>query len=380
MSEVIRLALVAGEASGDYLGGEFARSVIEQAPMGVEIRGVAGPEMIAAGVDPIFTIDELGVMGFGDVIMALPRLIGCFNRLAAVLEVWRPHALVTIDNQEFSLRLHERLAGMECRHIHYVAPQAWAWRPWRARRLARSVDRLLTLFPFEPAFFEPHGLACDHVGHPAVDRACAMIPVLRGPAEPSPERLCLMPGSRTAEIRRHLPLMLEAARSLRRKVVALEVVLPVVPTMRNVVSSLLSESDLDCRILDSDDRRWEIFANSRVAVACLGTATLELALSGCPMVAIYRTDALSAVIARHLVRTPYLSLPNILLDMPIVPEMVQDGLDCETLQRTLDLLWFDDHARGRQIGNFARLRSIMQPPHGQTAARTAAHAVLKEIV
>ncbi|MEZ5823509.1 MAG: lipid-A-disaccharide synthase [Geminicoccaceae bacterium] len=374
MNAAKRLILVAGEPSGDRLGAELVRALRRRCDFNLSFFGVAGAAMQAEGVSSAFAIEDLSIMGFLDVPRALPRLAARLHGLARESADWRPHAIVTIDSPEFSLRIQRRLEVLGCPRIHYVAPKAWAWRPGRARHLARDVDMVLALFPFEPDFFASYCVRCDFVGHPALDRARRTI----GSGWDNDHRpcICILPGSRRSEVSRHLPAMIEACEALRTRVPDLLVAVPTVDAVVDEVRKRVPADERHYRLVSDPETRWAVFRAARMAIAKLGTISLELAFANCPFVSIYRTDPVSAAVARRLVRSRFLALPNILLDEPLVPEIVQGDLNRQTLEKAVLDLWFDDQRRTRQRDGFERLRDIMDPGDGRTASERAADSIL----
>ncbi|MCB9678550.1 MAG: lipid-A-disaccharide synthase [Alphaproteobacteria bacterium] len=283
-----RAVLVAGERSGDQLGAALA------AHLDADLHGVCGPAMQAAGVRPLASIDALSLVGLTEVVRHLPRLAGLLATLERDILALRPEVVVTIDSPSFALRLARRLKG-RVRVVHWVAPQVWAWRPGRAARVAASVDALACLLPFEPALFGP---VATFTGHPAA----------AAPRSARPEALGIAAGSRDSERARLGPVFASVAADI-----GLPVVEAVPPGMAPVVPG--------ARVVPSVPAMAQ---EVRAALTCAGTATLELAAAGVPMVAAYQTSALTHRIARRLVRVPYLALPNLVLGRPLVPEVVQD--------------------------------------------------------
>ncbi|HET6469834.1 MAG TPA: lipid-A-disaccharide synthase, partial [Geminicoccaceae bacterium] len=228
----LRLFVVAGEPSADRLGGGLVAALRALAPGPVELGGVGGPALAAAGLRPLFPMEELALMGLVEVLPALPRLRRRLGETERAARAFRPDAVLTIDGPGFNLRLLRRLRDLACPRVHYVAPQAWAWRPGRARRLAGLADRVLLLLPFEEAFFRGYGVPCTLVGHPVIEAA----PPAEAPeafrarlgVAPDAPLLCLLPGSRASEVRRHLPVMRAVLARLAAASPELRLVLPTV--------------------------------------------------------------------------------------------------------------------------------------------------------
>jgi lipid-A-disaccharide synthase len=368
--------MVAGEASGDALGAALIRSLRVRAPA-LAVEGVAGPGMCAAGCAPLADIGELSVMGLAEVIRHVPRLAALRRRLVRHLLRSRPHVFVGIDAPDFNLGLEARLRAAGIRTVHYVSPTVWAWRRGRVRTIARAVDRVLTLFPFETSVYREAGVDARCVGHPL---AATLVQV----DDPAPARaalglpahravLALLPGSRPGEWSRHAGLFVAAAQALARRVGPLAAVVPLArPDARPVLEAAFAGAPgLDGRLLDG--RAHEAMAAADVVLAASGTATLEAALIGRPMVVAYRLAPLTHALARRLVHTPFVALPNLLAGRALVPEFIQDAAQPEALAAALAELL--EPARARQVRDGLRtLRAILGP---SDPAGAAAQAVLE---
>ena len=343
--------LVAGEPSGDVLGARLMAALRQRTAGGVRFAGIGGPAMTAEGLQPLFPMDELSLIGLVEV---LPHVVGLARRLSqtvAAIRAMRPQAVVTIDAPGFCLRVASRLQGGGIPVIHYVAPSVWAWRPGRARRLARRVDHLLALLPFEPPYFTVHGLACTYVGHPVLELpppAAAHRPRIAG----RPPVLCLLPGSRRHEIRRLLPIFRETVSLLRPSYPGLETVLPTVEPVADLVRDAVAAWPHPPAIVEGEAARLAAFATADLALCASGTVTLEAAVAGLPMVACYRIQPLSAAIVRRLIRVRYVTLVNLLVDRPVVPELIQENCTPPQLATALRQLLDDPAAGERQRAGF----------------------------
>jgi lipid-A-disaccharide synthase len=346
-----RIFLLAGEPSGDMLGGRLMQALRAQAPA-LELVGVGGPRMVAQGLETLFSMDELSLIGFTEILPHLPRLMRRLRETVAAIDRLHPDMVLTIDSPGFSLRLQRRLAGRKLIRAHYVAPQVWAWRAERARHLTRDLDHLLALLPFEPPFFERYGLACTFVGHPIIEEAGC-----RGDGaafraahriDPDHVLLCLLPGSRGSEIRRHLPVLSAAVRLLERRFPALRTVLPTLPARLDEVRKLTSSWQPLPLVVVDPAARFDAYAASRAAIAASGTISLEVALAGLPFVTIYRTGPLTAWLARRLIKVPYVNLANLILDRPAVPELLQAECRPDRIAVAVAALLEDETARAAQ--------------------------------
>ncbi|MGE3845448.1 MAG: lipid-A-disaccharide synthase [Gammaproteobacteria bacterium] len=343
-----RIALVAGEPSGDRLGAALIEALRVQRPDATFL-GMAGPHMLAAGCEPLAHIDELSVMGLVEVLRAYPRLHALRARLARDLAAARPDVFVGIDVPDFNLGLATRLKASGIRTVHYVCPQVWAWRQGRARAIGASVDRLLALLPFEPAFFARHGVDCRFVGHPladalpmVADREAARAALgLRG----QNPMLALLPGSRGQEIERLAALFAAGAADLARRRSALTVVACAahagqVPRLERALAA--GAPGLAIRVVHG--RAQAVLTAADVALVASGTATLEALLCRAPMVVGYRLAPLTYHIIRRMVTIPRIALPNILAEDALVPELIQDELTPRRIGEAL-AAWLDDAPR-----------------------------------
>jgi lipid-A-disaccharide synthase len=348
--------LIAGEPSGDSLGAQLMSAIKGVAGDRVRFSGIGGVAMKAEGLESLFPMAELSVMGLIEVVPRVPRLLRRLQDTVSAIERVRPDAVVTIDAPSFCLRVARRLKRGPARLreipiVHLVAPQVWAWRPGRAAGVARVVDHLLTLLPFEPAYFERFGLRCTFIGHPVVEsgadkgdgpgfRARHGIPA-------SATVVCLLPGSRHGEVRRLLPVYRETIGRLQARVPDLWVVAPTAGPVEGDVTKALAAWDVPTLTV-AGRNRFDAFAASDVALAASGTVTLELALAGVPMVVAYRMNPVTAWLARRLVTVKYANLINLVLDRPAIPELLLEECRPAALAEALETLITDEGAKQAQ--------------------------------
>jgi lipid-A-disaccharide synthase len=344
-----RIVLVAGEASGDTLGAGLARALKARCES-IELAGMAGDHMRAAGVEPWFDLDELNVMGLTEVLRHLPRLFRLRRRLRERIVDWQPDAFIGIDAPDFNLGLARQLRRRGLRTVHYVAPTVWAWRPGRAASIARSLDLLLTLFPFEPALFRAHGLASRFVGHPMADDIAGATGLLEhraGDRHDQGREIALLPGSRGGEIERHAGLLADTALWLRRQRPELTLTMLLArDAHRDQVRRLAGDRLERAGVSLECGRTREGLARADTAISASGTATLEGFLLECPLVVYYRLAPATYWLLRglRLVRAQFIALPNILQGRALVPEFVQHDARPEALGAGA-LAWIDDAAR-----------------------------------
>lgn len=355
-----RLLIVAGEPSGDVHAARLVESLRRHGP--VDLRGVAGPRMVDAGVTPLADFDALSVMGFTGVLRRLPRILEVERRLLAAVRDWRPQAAVLVDSPGFHFRIGPKLHRAGVRVFYYIAPQVWAWHAERARKMAGWVDRLAVVFPFEEPLFRDAGVTTRWVGHPLLDGFAPEVDEAAWRATlgiaPGARVLGLLPGSRAGEVERHREVLLAAAARLARERPDLVAVVALPP--RGPAGSPEVERAEGVRVVRGLTRATQAFATA-CAVAS-GTATLETALFGTPLVVIYRTGRLNWELGRRLVKLRRIGLPNIVAGEDVAPELLQDDFTPENLAAVL-APWLDDPAcRAAQKETLARVRAKLGGP------------------
>ena len=327
MSKPLKVALVAGEASGDILGAGLMQALKAQHPM-VEFVGVGGPRMEAQGLKSYFPQERLAVMGLVEVLGRLPELLGRRKRLLKTLLEVRPDVFIGMDAPDFNLDLALKLRRAGIRTVHYVSPSVWAWRQKRVLKIREACDLMLTLFPFEAKFYHDHQVAVRFVGHPLADT----IPLVADRAEARallnlPQDglvVALMPGSRGGEVARLGELFLAAADRLRSMRPGIRFVVPCASSERRAqLEQMLTGRDLPLTLLDG--RSHEALAACNAVLIASGTATLEALLYKRPMVVAYSVAPLTFRILKRLVKSPYVALPNLLAQRLLVPELLQDA-------------------------------------------------------
>jgi lipid-A-disaccharide synthase len=354
-----RFYVIAGEPSGDRLGGGLMRALRQLGP--VEFAGVGGRDMTAAGIHPLFDMGELSVMGLTEVLPRLPALLHRIRQTAGDVAARRPEALISIDSPDFSLRVARRarrtLPNLPV--IHYVAPSVWAWRPGRAAKMARHVDHVLALLPFEPPYMHAAGMSCDFVGHPAAARPRppeAEIAAFRAQHGMAGRHVLLLaPGSRQGVIRRMMPVYLETIARLRAADPGLAVLCPVAETVEAEVRAALVTLAPPVHAVGpaapEADKRLALAA-ADAALCTSGTITLEVAAAGVPMAAAYRTSWLTAAMVRRLALVDTANLVNLVIGRRAVPEFLQERCTPAELAAAVGVLLGDRAAAAAQRGAF----------------------------
>jgi lipid-A-disaccharide synthase len=370
--------IVAGEQSGDVLGARLIAALRAARPE-LRFAGIGGPLMAAQGVESLFPLNELAIMGLLEVLPRIWHLRRLLHAAAADVAARRPAVLVTIDSPGFTLRLL-KLVGDTVKRAHYVAPQVWAWRERRVRHFPGLWDRLLCLLPFEPEYFARHGLPAVFVGHPVLESGAgdgdgARFRAAHGLAPDAPV-LVLMPGSRRSEVARLLPVLAETLALLTPALPGLIAVLPVASAVAGTVRTATAAWPVPPIIVSAIEAKHDAFAAASAAVTKSGTSTLELALAGVPMVVTYRVNPLTAMIARRLVKIRFAAMVNLLADRELVPELIQQDSTAAKLAAAVRPLLADKQAGAAQRAAVAPVLASLAAPSG-TPSQAAAAQVLE---
>lgn len=354
MSGAPLIYLIAGEPSGDLLGGRLMAALKERTGGAVRFAGIGGEAMAAEGLESRVPLAELAVMGVAEVLPRARRIFRRVRETVADIRTRRPDAVVTIDSSGFTWRIAQRLrrAGSRVPLIHYVAPMVWAWRAGRARRMVRWYDHLMVLLPFEPPYFTAVGLSCNYVGHPVVesgaDRGDGPGFRRRHGIAPEAPLLIVLPGSRAGEVGRLLPIFGEAVRLLAARHPGLRVVLPTTETTAAAVAAAVKSWPLPVTVLRGPAEKYDAFAAGTVALAASGTVALELAMARLATVIAYRVNALTHELLRRVLKVKYAHLLNLILDRAVVPELLQRDCTPERLADAVSRLIAEPALRAEQ--------------------------------
>jgi lipid-A-disaccharide synthase len=370
--------MVAGEASGDMLGAHLIAALkARRGPM--LFAGIGGPRMSGQGFQSQFPMEKLSVRGYTDALRSYIEIAGIRRRLARGLLEERPDLFIGVDSSDFNLGLERQLKDAGIPTVHYVSPSVWAWRRWRVRRIARAVDRILVMLPFEEPLYQKAGVPVTYVGHPLAD----LIPFEPNKDEaraqlrlPSGKLIvALLPGSRRSELQHMAGAFVLAAHRFRQEVHDVHFVCPTATRVTRDMFELAmhqhQRTDLPLTLLFGHSH--EALAAADIALVASGTATLETALFKTPMVIAYRQSPISWAIMRQMAYLPYVGMPNILAGEKLVPELLQDQATPQALADALLALLRDGEARKRQIARFRDFHAMLR----QNTAEKAADAVLE---
>ncbi|MDB5509039.1 MAG: lipid-A-disaccharide synthase [Hyphomicrobiales bacterium] len=373
--------LVAGEESGDQLGVKLMRALRDATDGAVTFRGVGGPAMTRDGLASLFPQSDIAVMGFLPVIARLGLLLRRIRETADAVIAAPPDVLVIIDSPDFTHRVAKRVrkALPDLPVVDYVSPSVWAWRPGRAPAMRAYVDHVLALLPFEPSAHERlGGPACTYVGHPLVERLGELRPDAAEEAarHSSPPTVLILPGSRRAEITRLIPVFAETLARVDAVCGPADYVLPAVDHLEGPIREMTADWPVKPRIVLGEAEKWRAFRRARAALAASGTVTLELALSGVPMVAGYKVRAVEAAFVRAVIQVKSVLLPNLILDNPAVPEFLQENCTAQNMAPALIALLRGGPERAAQVAELKRLGHIMTLD-GETPSQRAARIVVE---
>lgn len=385
----LKIAIVAGEESGDLLGADIVRALERTTGRKVTLVGIGGRHLQELGLSPLFDGSEIALMGFSAVLRDLPRLMRRIGQTAATIASERPDCLITIDSPDFSLRVARKVRATTpaIPIVHYVCPSVWAWRPGRAAAMKPYVDHILCILPFEvKALARLGGPPGTYVGHrltqdPGVLAASAAQAMPRDLSADRTKTLLVLPGSRRGEVRRLIDPFGKAMSALRQRGHRLRLLLPTVPHVADLVRASVASWDEKPEIITEPERKWVAFGKADAALIASGTVSLELALCGVPMISSYKLDPIARQVLQHLVTTWSALLPNLIADKTLVPEFYDQYVRPENLARQLEALFADTGMRAWQKSGFAEIarRMATERPSGEIAADVVMGCIRKAV-
>jgi lipid-A-disaccharide synthase len=372
--------IIAGEPSGDQLGAKLMASLKKQTKNQVDFKGIGGLAMENEGLQSLFPMGDISLMGFVEIVPHLTNILGRLKETIADIKKTKPDVLITIDCPGFSLRVAKKVKKLGIPVIHYSVPSVWGWRPGRAKKYAKILTHAMALFPFEPSYFVKEGLPCTFVGHPLVEMEIGQATgdnfrkKYKIPSNATV--LCLLPGSRVAEVKKLLPVFKEALMKLREKKKDFYIIIPTLPFLRDLVEEEVLSWKIPTIITIDQQEKYQAMVASTIALAASGTVSLELALAGVPMVITYKVNPMTAWIVRKLIRVRHVCLVNIILGKAVVPELLQEKCDPHLIAEELQNLLQIKSAQ-EQVKAFKELESLLQ--NGRELPSTLAAKVVLDV-
>ncbi len=376
MSKKYKVLVVAGESSGDILGAGLIRELKAKFKNNISFIGIGGSEMEAEGVPSMFDLSEFAVMGLTEVLPRVPLIKKRIRQTVHAAQAEKVDAIVTIDSPDFTLRVAKAVkAEMDIPAIHFVSPHVWAWRKKRIYKMKEYLNEVLALFPFEPKVYEKAGLACTYVGHPVAERLESYMPKRAKALNKKAPRIALVPGSRVSEISRMMPELVDAFKRIKASYPDAQAVVPIA----DHINRSFLESFVDDKFeYTHGQERFDVLKKCDVALVTSGTANLELAMLGLPMVVGYKLSKLTYAIAKPFVKIKYFSPVNLVVDEQVVPELLQKGATGQHFaEKALEIL-SGQPERKKQLDGMKKVRETLLSG-GKTASERAAEAVAKHL-
>ena len=362
--------VLAGEQSGDMIGGKLLAAIKDITKDNVKFIGVGGQNMAEQGLDSIFPMSDLSVMGLFEVIKHLPVIYSRFKEVKQAITDYKPDIVITIDAPDFSLRLSKHIKSLNIPHIHYIAPTVWAWRPGRAKSIAKKIDHLLAVYPFEPKYFEVHNLPCTFVGHMIselnIDGIARTQFREKHDIAKSTKLICWLPGSRMSEVELLVPIHKQALIDLQQHYPDMVVALPVAPSVADYVKSQIIDLPFKVITVEDTQERYAAMRAANVALAASGTVNLELSMAQTPFVITYKINPLTAWLAKLILKDQYVTMVNILCDGPVIPELLQEDCTPDNISSVINHLFInkssvENQLEGQRTANIM-LRHISHKP------------------
>jgi lipid-A-disaccharide synthase len=376
----VKVLLSAGEASSDWYGAQLIAALRRRDPS-LEFLGIGGRQMQAAGCEMVADSRHLAVVGITEILAYLPAIYREFRKLIRAAEAARPALGIVIDSPAFNFRVARELHRRGVPVVYFVAPQLWAWREYRVRRVQRWIKKVLCIFPFELDFYRKYGVDAEYVGHPLADEPLPAISrqefATQYGLDSAKTWIALLPGSRRKEVHAHLQTMLRAADNLNSQG-GLQFVVPVASSLdREWMAAQLRSAGAKSPVFLTNDARATLL-HSHAAVVTSGTATIEAALIGVPFVAVYRLSPLTFWAAQWLVKVPYVAMPNLISDVQVVPELLQENFTPQSVSSHVREILAEGPARAKMMQGLEKVRAILQNRGNgrQPAIERAADAVL----
>ncbi len=367
-----KIFIIAGEASGDLLGAKLITSLKNQSENNIEFYGIGGDKMESKGMKSLFPMGELSLMGFAEIIPHLPHLLKRIKETESEIKILKPDIVVTIDSPGFNFRVAKACKSFGIPFIHYVAPSVWAYKPKRANKMAGYYDHVLALLPFEPAYFEKAGLKCSFIGHPIVEDVKEITSIY----PKNYPMLAIMPGSRSGELARHLPIFKETIVKLQSSIKNLHITAIAVPGKEEIIEKYFNDIP-NIKVITKE--KYSAIKASDIALVKSGTSSLEVAACGTPMLVAYKVNPLSAFILRRMIKIKWASLVNILLDKPVIPEFIQEECTSENLSAALLDLYQNKDLQNKQTKSFREVFQMLGADKSPSPSEKAASIILSKL-
>lgn len=362
--KTIKCFLVAGEPSGDALAAKLMAGLKQCQPnQEFEFIGVGGPLMAEEGLNSLFPMDELTIMGIAEVVPKIPQLLKRIDETAKAALTSNPDIFISVDAPDFSFRVAKKLKNASFPKVHYVAPSVWAWRPGRAKKVADLYDHLLTLLPFEPPYFEKEGLSATFIGHSVIETGADL-----GDGQVFRQRynlaedatlMMVLPGSRRSEVSRHLDIFKDTVGLVQKQIEDIVIVLPVISKSADTVREHVKTWPMKTILIDGEQEKYAAMAASNISLAASGTVGLELALAKLPGIIAYKMHPITAYLARKFVKLDYVNLINILLKQEIVPELLLEHCTATNLAPALLEILQNKDRQSAQIEGYQKAMAML---------------------
>lgn len=361
---VRKVMIVAGEASGDMHGGNLVREMHALSPE-LSFSGVGGKKMEAAGVRLIADVADMAVVGLTEVVGKIVSILRVMRELKKGLKNDPPDLLILIDYPDFNLPLAKTAHKLGIKTLYYISPQVWAWRKSRVHAIRAAVDKMAVILPFEEEFYRKFGVDVAFVGHPLLDEVKTRLSrqefLARAGLSDDAATIAILPGSRKSEVEKLLPEMLEACRMIAETLSPVQFVLPLAPTLSPAfVEGIIGKSSIRVKVVEEDP--YDAIASAKAAVVASGTATLETALLGTPMVVIYKISPLSYAVGKRVIKVDHISLVNLIVGREVIPELIQQDANPVMIAARLRELINNAQLREEMQASFARLRGMLGNP------------------
>lgn len=359
--------IIAGELSGDNLGEGLLKNLKSITKNNIEIYGIGGAKMIAQGLNPIFDIKNLSIMGILEVISKIPKILTLLSLTKKKIIEINPDVVITIDSPGFNFRLQKSIKELNIKRFHYVAPSVWAWKSYRAKKISKFLDHLFVLYPFEKKYFTIHGLNTTFTGHPiAFDNKYIKNEYFFDDSlkNNSILKIGILPGSRLSEIKKLLPIFIESAKLIKNHYDEVKFFILAASGFKNKIINLFDETKLDYYITENQSEKYNLFSNIDFALCASGTVTIELAKAGTPMLVLYKLNYITWYIVKNLAKVKTATILNILLKENFVPELFQDQVNKENIFKITKSYIDNKNISQNQIKKLRKGISKLKNVHG----------------